>query len=230
MKFFFRIIPKLLIILFFSNSALSSESEFEKVLTDNFKLITKSSSKTVEPVIEKLLNSNFSKVEEFLKFWKNKKLIFSKKTKVMLAIRTTANSLTTRFHVIKWEDEAGLPTVEVQLLAEDFAVASSAPCVSRWVDGSPEATCDLGVLNCSDDPFWTNGQGKSCADYSKEGWCAGGRAAPGAEWTLGSQFAFPEERCCACGKRIPSKPAVQRHVTMRVVGPKTTALTRTSFN
>ena len=27
----------------------------------------------------------------------------------------------------------------VQLLAEDFAVASSAPCVSRWVDGSPEA-------------------------------------------------------------------------------------------
>ena len=230
MKFFFRIIPKLLIILFFSNSALSSESEFEKVLTDNFKLITKSSSKTVEPVIEKLLNSNFSKVEEFLKFWKNKKLIFSKKTKVMLAIRTTANSLTTRFHVIKWEDEAGLPTVEVQLLAEDFAVASSAPCVSRWVDGSPEATCDLGVLNCSDDPFWTNGQGKSCADYSKEGWCAGGRAAPGAEWTLGSQFAFPEERCCACGKRIPSKPAVQRHVTMRVVGPETTALTRTSFN
>ena len=147
-----------------------------------------------------------------------------------LTFRTTANSLTTRFHVIKWEDEAGLPTVEVQLLAEDFAVASSAPCVSRWVDGSPEATCDLGVLNCSEDPFWTNGQGKSCADYSKEGWCAGGRAAPGAEWTLGSQFAFPEERCCACGKRIPSKPAVQRHVTMRVVGPKTTALTRTSFN
>ena len=87
MKFFFRIIPKLLIILFFSNSALSSESEFEKVLTDNFKLITKSSSKTVEPVIEKLLNSNFSKVEEFLKFWKSKKLIFTKKTKVIATLK-----------------------------------------------------------------------------------------------------------------------------------------------
>ena len=64
MNVFLKIIPKLLIILFFSNSALSSELEFEKILTDNFKLITKSSSKTVEPVIEKLLSSNFSKVEE----------------------------------------------------------------------------------------------------------------------------------------------------------------------
>jgi len=87
MKFFLRIIPKLLIILFFSNSALSSESDFEKVLTDNFKLITKSSSKTVEPVIEKLLNSNFSKVEEFLKFWKSKKLIFTKKTKIIATLK-----------------------------------------------------------------------------------------------------------------------------------------------
>ena len=87
MKFFLRIIPKLLIILFFSNSALSSESDFEKVLSDNFKLITKSSSKTVEPVIEKLLNSNFSKVEEFLKFWKSKKLIFTKKTKIIATLK-----------------------------------------------------------------------------------------------------------------------------------------------
>ena len=87
MKFFLRIIPKLLIILFFSNSALSSESDFEKVLTDNFKLITKSSSKTVEPVIEKLLSSNFSKVEEFLKFWKSKKLIFTKKTKIIATLK-----------------------------------------------------------------------------------------------------------------------------------------------
>ena len=87
MKFFLRIIPKLLIILFISNSALSSETDFEKVLTDNFKLITKSSSKTVEPVIEKLLNSNFSKVEEFLKFWKSKKLIFTKKTKIIATLK-----------------------------------------------------------------------------------------------------------------------------------------------
>ena len=87
MNIFLRIITKLLIILFFSNSALSSELEFEKILTDNFKLITKSSSKTIDPVIEKLLKSNFSKVEDFLSLWKNKKLLFTKKTKIIATLK-----------------------------------------------------------------------------------------------------------------------------------------------
>ena len=87
MNIFLRIITKLLIILFFSNSALSSELEFEKILTDNFKLITKSSSKTIDPVKEKFLKSNFSKVEYFLSLWKNKKLLITKKTKIIAPLK-----------------------------------------------------------------------------------------------------------------------------------------------
>ena len=149
-----------------------------------------------------------------------------------LTFRTTAATLTTRFQVTQWDDKdtPALSSVEMQLLAENFEVAASAPCVSRWADGAPEATCGLGVLDCRDDMGWTNGQGKTCADYSSERWCAGGGAVPGAEWTLGSQFGRPEDHCCACGKRAgPSTQPVVRHVTMRVVGPKTTALTHTFF-
>ena len=149
-----------------------------------------------------------------------------------LTFRTTAATLTTRFQVTQWDDKdgPGLPSIEMQLLAEDFEVAASAPCVSRWADGAPEATCGLGVLDCRDAVGWTNGRGKACADYSSEGWCAGGRATPGAEWTLGSQFGRPEDHCCACGKRAgPMTQPVVRHVAMRVVGPKTVALTHTIF-
>ena len=69
-----------------------------------------------------------------------------------LTLRTSAATLTTRFQVTQWDDkdEPGLPSIEMQLLAEDFQVAARAPCESRWADGAPEATCGLGVLDCRD--------------------------------------------------------------------------------
>ena len=77
MNTFLKLIFQLFLVLIFSNPLHASESNnLEKVLNNNFKLIIKSSSRTVEPVIEDLLNTKSTNLEEFLKSWKNKKLYY----------------------------------------------------------------------------------------------------------------------------------------------------------
>ena len=63
-------------------------------------------------------------------------------------------------------------------------------------------------MACTDDEPWENHSGKSCADYSSESWCARGGFVPGAEWTGGEQFNWPERHCCECGKAGPRALAV----------------------
>ncbi|MDC0456929.1 urea ABC transporter permease subunit UrtB [Alphaproteobacteria bacterium] len=88
MKFFLKIIISLFVSLMFSNSLYASQNlKFENVLLENFKLITKSSSKTINPVIKKLLNTNSPLVVDFLKKWKNKKLYFIKKTNLIVTLK-----------------------------------------------------------------------------------------------------------------------------------------------
>ena len=58
-------------------------------------------------------------------------------------------------------------------------------------------------MACTDDEPWENHSGKHCADYSSESWCARGGFVPGAEWTGGEQFNWPERHCCECGKAGP---------------------------
>ena len=58
-------------------------------------------------------------------------------------------------------------------------------------------------MSCTDDEAWENHSGKRCADYSAESWCTRGGFAPGAEWTGGEQFNWPERHCCECGKAGP---------------------------
>ena len=88
MKFFLKIIISLFVSLMFSNSLYASQNlKFENVLLENFKLITNSSSKTIDPVIKKLLNTNSPLVFDFLKKWKNKKLYFIKKTNLIVTLK-----------------------------------------------------------------------------------------------------------------------------------------------
>ena len=51
-----------------------------------------------------------------------------------------------------------------------------------------------------DTPFWENGHGHNCASYESQ-WCENGGARPGQEWTLGAKYHYPENNCCACGKK-----------------------------
>ena len=75
MNTFLKLIFQLFFVLIISHPLHASESNnLEKVLNNNFKLIIKSSSRTIEPVIEDLLNTKSPNLEEFLKSWKNKKL------------------------------------------------------------------------------------------------------------------------------------------------------------
>ena len=73
--------------LFTSSLYASQNVKFENVLSENFKLITKSSSKTIDPVIKKLLNTNDPIVGDFLKKWKNKKLYFIKNTSSIVSLK-----------------------------------------------------------------------------------------------------------------------------------------------
>ena len=62
------------------------------------------------------------------------------------------------------------------------------------------------VIECVDEPDWQNPYGLSCMDYTGKGYCARGRANPGAEWTLGPGFGSPESNCCSCGRcKLPNR-------------------------
>jgi urea transport system permease protein len=92
MNSFLKLIFLLFFVLIFSNALYASESNnLEKVLNNNFKLIIKSSSRTIEPVIEDLLSTKSPNLEEFLKSWKNKELYYVKKSK-LIAILKQKNS------------------------------------------------------------------------------------------------------------------------------------------
>jgi urea transport system permease protein len=92
MNTFLKLIFQLFFVLIFSNPLHASESNnLEKVLNNNFKLIIKSSSRTIEPVIEDLLSTKSPNLEEFLKSWKNKELYYVKKSK-LIAILKQKNS------------------------------------------------------------------------------------------------------------------------------------------
>jgi urea transport system permease protein len=92
MNSFLKLIFLLFVVLVFSYPLHASESNnLEKVLNNNFKLIIKSSSRTIEPVIEDLLSTKSPNLEEFLKSWKNKELYYVKKSK-LIAILKQKNS------------------------------------------------------------------------------------------------------------------------------------------
>ena len=56
----------------------AANSSLEGILADNAKLIIKSSSKTVEPVLEQFTRNGGTGVEQFLNNWQAKKLYFIK--------------------------------------------------------------------------------------------------------------------------------------------------------
>ncbi len=88
MNSFLKLIFQLFFVLIFSNPLNASESNnLEKVLNNNFELIIKSSSRTIEPVIEDLLSTKSPNLEEFLKSWKNKQLYYVKKSKLISILK-----------------------------------------------------------------------------------------------------------------------------------------------
>ena len=88
MNILYKIIISLFATVLFTSSLYASQNvKFENVLSENFKLITKSSSKTIDPVIKKLLNTNAPIVGDFLKKWKNKKLYFIKNTSSIVSLK-----------------------------------------------------------------------------------------------------------------------------------------------
>lgn len=106
MYFISKIIIFAFILIFNLSSINSSQAkELDKVLSENFKLIIKSSSKTIEPVIDKLLKTESPKLEEFLQIWKEKKLYFVKKTKKIVIIK---QKISEDFEIIQFSNDRNL--------------------------------------------------------------------------------------------------------------------------
>ena len=106
MYFISKIIIFAFILIFNLSSINSSQAkELEKVLSENFKLIIKSSSKTIEPVIDKLLKTESPKLQEFLQIWKEKKLYFVKKTKKIVIIK---QKISEDFEIIQFSNDRNL--------------------------------------------------------------------------------------------------------------------------
>ena len=56
------------------------------------------------------------------------------------------------------------------------------------------------TLGCINTKGWKNGEGHDCSSYEKM-WCFNGGAKVDSEWSLGAAYNYPEENCCACGKK-----------------------------
>ena len=89
----------------FNNCYASQNDYFNKILIEDFKLISKSSSKTIEPVIDRLLSTKSPKIEQFLKLWKNKKLYFIKKNNVITIIKQKSSK---GYELIKFTNNENL--------------------------------------------------------------------------------------------------------------------------
>ena len=53
---------------------------------------------------------------------------------------------------------------------------------------------------CVDTRGWKQKWGKGCDTYENDGHCANGAVVEGHAWSVGADFNFPEQHCCACGK------------------------------
>ena len=88
MNYLYKILLILFVFLMKANLLYASENKnLEDILFKNFKLIVKSSSKTIDPVIKELLTNQPKNLESFLKIWKDKNLYFIKKSKQFVSLK-----------------------------------------------------------------------------------------------------------------------------------------------
>ena len=107
----------------------------------------------------------------------------------------------------EWSNGAGFDCAEYE---KRWCFAGDFKAGAEWTGGAkynfPELNCatcgkDSGThFKGKDSHSWHNAKGYNCASYLKRGWCAGGKAVPGMEWTLGAKYNFPEKNCVICGK------------------------------
>ena len=125
MNILYKIIISFFTTVLFTSSLYASQNvKFENVLSENFKLITKSSSKTIDPVIKKLLNTNAPIVGDFLKKWKNKKLYFIKNTSSIVSLKEIS---TNGYELVQFSNKKNLgffKKVEIKKIKPNSGVRS----------------------------------------------------------------------------------------------------------
>jgi len=92
-----------LIVLIFSNTTAKAQAEtakFKQVLEQDFKLIQRSSVKTIKPILDKIQASEFKGASEFLTKWQDKELWFRKADNQFFYVTTEDKKTYKLFEVI----------------------------------------------------------------------------------------------------------------------------------
>lgn len=90
----FRILATVLIVLGMTMTVVKAQTEpgaFQGLLQENFKLISRSSARTVSPVIEQIQQSGFDGSAQFLDVWQNKNLWFRKADETFFYVSSDDN-------------------------------------------------------------------------------------------------------------------------------------------
>ena len=93
----------MLAVMSLSTASAQEADAFRQVLSDNYKLIQRSSTKTVSPVLEAIQNTNFQGAAEFLAKWQDKELWFRKSDNAFVYVETQDKKIYSLIDVVNAE-------------------------------------------------------------------------------------------------------------------------------
>ncbi|MBO6917935.1 MAG: urea ABC transporter permease subunit UrtB [Rhizobiaceae bacterium] len=95
---------------------------FRQVLSDNYKLIQRSSTKTVSPVLEAIQNTNFQGAAEFLDKWQEKELWFRKSDNAFVYVETDDKKTYRLLDVVDGTGLGEVPKKEIKQIKPNSGV------------------------------------------------------------------------------------------------------------
>lgn len=105
------------------STASSQEADaFRQVLSDNSKLIQRSSTKTISPVLEAIQNTNFQGAAEFLAKWQDKELWFRKSDNAFVYVETDDKKTYRLLDVVDGASLGEVPKKEIKQIKPNSGV------------------------------------------------------------------------------------------------------------
>lgn len=112
----------ILAVMSLTSSSAQEADAFRKVLTENYKLIQRSSTKTVSPVLEAIQNTNFQGAAEFLAKWQEKELWFRKSDNAFVYVQTDDKKIYTLTDAVNAESLGDVDKKDIKQIKPNSGV------------------------------------------------------------------------------------------------------------
>lgn len=123
MRFLLTIIMSVMLAVMSLSATTAQEADaFRQVLSDNYKLIQRSSTKTVSPVLEAIQNTNFQGAAEFLDKWQEKELWFRKSDNAFVYVETDDKKTYRLLDVVDGTGLGEVPKKEIKQIKPNSGV------------------------------------------------------------------------------------------------------------